>query len=111
MSGFKLSGMDKLEKALKRGTDLNDIKRVVKGNGAELQTNAQRQASVDTGFMKRSITIGIEDSGMTAKIVSTAEYSSYVNYGTRFQTANPFMTNSYNKQRPKFKKDLDRLLK
>ena len=111
MSSFKLSGINQLEKALKKSANLDDIKNVVKMNGAELQTNAQKKASVDTGFMKRSITIEIIDGGMTAKIVSMAEYSAYVNYGTRFQTANPFMTNSYDIQKLKFKASLDRLMK
>lgn len=111
MSSLKITGTDALIKSLKKSANLNDIKNIVKMNGAELQKNAQRKASVDTGFMKRSIVLTFEDGGMTAKIASMAEYSAYVNYGTRFQTANPFMTNSFNVQKPIFLSDLSKVLK
>lgn len=111
MASFKMTGIDALEKALKKNANLDDIKNVVKLNGAELQKNAQRKASVDTGFMKRSIVLELEDGGMTARITSMAEYSAYVNYGTRFQTANPFMTNSFNVQKPIFLSDISKVLK
>lgn len=109
--GMKISGADELIRGLKKSADLNDIKNIVKMNGASLQSNAQRKASVDTGFMKRSIVLTIEDGGMTAKIASMAEYSAYINYGTRFMAANPFMTNSFNIQRPVFLNDLSKVLK
>jgi len=111
MSNMRITGTDALIKGLKKSANLNDIKNIVKMNGAELQKNAQRKASVDTGFMKRSIVLTFEDGGMTAKIVSMAEYSAYVNYGTRFQIANPFMTNSFNVQKPIFLSDLSKVLK
>lgn len=107
----KISGADELIRGLKKSADLNDIKNIVKMNGASLQSNAQRKASVDTGFMKRSIMLTMEDGGMTARITSTAEYSAYVNYGTRFMSANPFMTNSFNVQKPIFLSDLSKVLK
>jgi len=40
-----------------------------------------------------------------------ANYSSYVEWGTRFQNAQPFIKPSYDKQKIQFKKDLDRLFK
>lgn len=111
MSGFKLSGMDNLEKALKKGTDLNGVRRIVKGNGANMQEMAMRKAPVDTGTMKRYIMLSVHDEGMTTRIKALANYSSYVEFGTRFQNAQPFIKPSYDKQKTQFKKDLDRLFK
>lgn len=109
--GFTLTGVDTLEKVLKTTAKVQLVKGVVQLNGAEMQENAQRRASVDTGFMKRNITLTLEDGGLTATVTSMAEYSAYVNYGTRFMAANPFMTNSYQYQKTKFRADLIRLMK
>lgn len=109
--GFEIRGADKLMRELKDNADVSDIKNVIKMNGSEMQRNAQRRSPVDTGNMKRSIFLRIEDGGMTAKVVSEANYSAYVNFGTRFMTARPFMTSSFNEQKIKFNKDMNRLLK
>ena len=111
MSGFKLSGMDKLEKALSKNKDLSGVKRIVKGNGADMQKSAMRKAPVDTGTLKRYIMISMHDDGMSSRIKALANYSSYVEWGTRFQNAQPFIKPSYDKQKIQFKKDLDRLFK
>lgn len=108
---MKISGTDVLVKELKKRANMKDVENVVKLNGAEMQAKAQRRASVDTGFMKRSITLEIRDNGMTAVVKSNAQYSGYVNYGTRFQAANPFMTSSFNEQKLRFIGDLKRLTK
>ena len=53
---------------------MNDVKRIVKSNGAALQESAQRKVPVDTGNLKRSIGLEIRDSGLTAEVEPTAEY-------------------------------------
>lgn len=108
---MKINGTDALIGALKKSANLDDVKNVIKVNGSEMQKNAQRKAAVDTGFMKRSIALSIEDGGMTARVASMAEYSGYVNYGTRFQNAQPFMTSAFYEQRVKFLSDMKRLMK
>ena len=108
---MKINGADALIGALKKSANLDDIKNVVKANGSEMQKNAMRKSAVDTGFMKRGIAISFEDGGMTAVVKSTAEYSAFVNYGTRFQSAQPFMTPAFYEQRIKFVSDMKRLMK
>lgn len=108
---MKINGTDALIGALKKSANLDDVKNVIKVNGSEMQKNAQRKAAVDTGFMKRGIVLSFEDGGLTAKVTSMAEYSGYVNYGTRFQNAQPFMTPAFYEQRIKFVADMKRLLK
>lgn len=114
-SGIQIKGLDKLQKALKDNVTLNDVKRVVHQNGSELQTKMQQNADFtqgyQTGATKRSIGLEITDSGFTAEVAPTTEYSSYVNYGTRFMNAQPFVTNAYNEQKEIFKKDMQRLVK
>lgn len=91
MPKIKLEGMEKLQVKLKKNVQMNDVKRIVKSNGAALQESAQRKVPVDTGNLKRSIGLEIRDSGLTAEVEPTAEYAAYVEYGTRYMNAQPYM--------------------
>lgn len=111
MAGIKVVGMDKLEKQLKKNVTLNDVKKVVRKNGVGLQKAAQKKAPIDTGTLTRSVEIGITDSGMTATVEPTAEYSAYVEYGTRFMKAQPYMKPALEEQEKLFKADMQKLVK
>lgn len=111
MAGIKVVGMDKLEKQLKKNVTLNDVKKVVRKNGVGLQKAAQKKAPIDTGILKRSVGIDITDSGMTATVEPTAEYSAYVEYGTRFMKAQPYMKPALEEQEKLFKSDMQKLVK
>lgn len=108
---MKINGTDALIGALKKSANLDDVKNVIKVNGSEMQKNAMRKAAVDTGFMKRGIVLSFEDGGLTARVTSMAAYSAFVNYGTRFQNSQPFMTPAFYEQRIKFVADMKRLMK
>ena len=90
---------------------MEDVKRVVRHNGAEMQEKAQRNAPVDTGTLKRSIGLEITDSGMAAEVETTAEYAPYVELGTRFMEAQPYLKPAFDDQKEKFKKDMKKLVK
>lgn len=115
MAKITIEGLDKLKKALKSNVTLNDVRRVVRTNGVEMQRNMQGKADFkmgyQTGATKRSIGLKMQDSGFTAEVGPTTEYASYVNYGTRFQEAQPFVTDAYNEQKKIFKRDMSRLTK
>ena len=108
---LEMHGIDDLESKLKDGADLDLVKDLMKKNGSELEQNAMRRSPVDTGFLKRSIGMTVEDSGFTIRVGSTAEYAPYVNFGTRFQTSQPFLTSSFYDQRNKLIKDLRKIMK
>jgi HK97 gp10 family phage protein len=122
MPKIKLEGMEKLQVKLKKNVQMSDVKRVVRKNGSELQKKAQKNAPVGTpqstgipgyvgGTLKRSIRLDITDGGMTAEVEPTAEYAAYVEYGTRFMNAQPYMRPSYNQQKEKFKSDMKKLVR
>lgn len=102
---------NELRKKLQQNSKLDAVKRVVKMNGAELQTKAQRNAPVDTGTLKRSISLELRDGGLTAESEATAEYAPYVEWGTRFMNAQPFMRPAYYAQKEQFKHDLSKIVK
>ena len=64
---------------------------------------------MDTGTLKRSIGLEIRDGGLTAEVEPTAEYAAYVEYGTRYMSAQPYMRPSCTAQKEKFKSDLKSL--
>lgn len=113
MPKIKVVGMTKLKKKFKDNVTMNDVKRVVLHNGQEMQQkiveNADFKMGYQTGATKRSIRGETEDMGLTYVAGPTTEYSEYVNWGTRFMDAQPFVTDAYNEQKKKFKKDMDKL--
>lgn len=115
MATLKVEGLDKLQKALKDKVTLDDVKRVVKTNGGQLQNKMQQEADFkmgyQTGATKRSIGLEIKDGGFTADVEPTTEYSPYLEYGTRFMEAQPFVRPAYEEQKQKFKSDMQKLVK
>lgn len=55
-----------------------------------IQRQAQVLAPVDTGFLRNNIFVE-EDGDWARLIVATAEYAIFVEYGTRFVPAQPFL--------------------
>lgn len=108
---IKFVGLDKLESALLTKAQLGAVKTVVKKNGTRLQQEAQRIAPVDTGTLKRSIGVSIRDAGLTAVSGPTVHYGEYVELGTRFMSAQPYMRPALNSVKGKFKSDLKCLMK
>ena len=122
MAGVRIDGFDKLEAKLKRNMNLGAVRTVVRKNGADLQTKAQENAPVGTpqstgipgyvgGTLKRSVELDITDGGLTAEVEPTAGYAAYVEYGTRFMEAQPYLKPAYDEQKKKFVKDLNELVR
>lgn len=109
--GTRFTGMNELTAKLKRSTDMNPFKRAIQQNATEMQTKAQRNAPIDTGSLKASIHMETADAGMTVELVSTGDYAPYLEFGTRFKEAQPYMKPAFNEQKEKFRRDLDRLMK
>ena len=115
MAKIKVEGLDKLQKALKDNVTMNDLKKVIRHNGAELQSkiqdNAEFTQGYQTGTTKRSVVLLIKDGGLTAESGPTTEYSGYVEYGTRFMDAQPFVKPALEEQTKKFKQDINKLVR
>ncbi len=112
---MKLRGADQLIGVLKKKATLDDVKDVVKLNGSEMQRGMMRKASFtqgyQTGTTKRSIKLTFEDGGFTARVGPTTDYSWYLEKGTRFMAAQPFVGPAFYPQRTKFINDMKRLMK
>ena len=110
---IEVKGLDKLQKALKENVTLDDVKRVVRHNGSQLQKRMQDKADFKKGYQtgqtKRSIGLEIKDSGFTAQVGPETEHSPYLEYGTRFMEAQPFVRPAYVEQKEKFVRDMKKL--
>lgn len=115
MAGIKVEGLDKLAKKLKDNVNLDDVKRVVRKNGADLQREMQQKADFakgyQTGATKRSIDLQLEDGGFTASSGPATEYAEYLEFGTRFMAAQPFVNPALEEQKGKFLSDMKKLVK
>lgn len=126
-TSFSTEGIDKLEEKLKKNASMLDVVNVVKLNTSEMQKEMQRRAVFKghyewekgvgkvfvkpTGTTKRSITLTIGNGGFTGSVQPTTEYAYYLEKGTRFMVAQPFLRPAFYLQTFKFKKDLNRLMK
>lgn len=115
MASIKVDGLDKLQKALKSNVTLDDVKKVVKHHGGELQrriqSNADFSKGYQTGTTKRSVSLEIKDGGFTAEAGPETEYAPYLEYGTRFMEAQPFVRPALDEQGTLFKSDLQKLVR
>jgi HK97 gp10 family phage protein len=115
MAKIKVTGLKELQKALKDNVTMDDVKKVVRQNGSELQRKTQENADFKKGYAtgqtKRSIGLEITDGGFAAEVEPKTEYAPYLEYGTRFMDAQPFVKPAYDDQVQQFKKDMQRLVK
>lgn len=110
-ASLEVKGTSALFAHIERAISLEAVKKVVSTNTSEMANQMQRRAPVDTGFMRRSINQSILDGGLSGMVTPTAEYTPYVNFGTRFQAAQPFVSNAFNYQKIKFLADMKGLVR
>ena len=109
---MKLTGMNKLMTKLQNAESMNQqAAKVVKRHTANMTRKAQRKAPVDTGELRRSITASFYNGGLEGVVRASMQYAPYVEYGTRYMTAQPFIRPAYHETVEEFKKDLDELVK
>lgn len=119
---IKFEGLVELQNALASNSTLEKVKACVRVNGSELQDKAKDNAEFKghyrgndfvkpTGNLKKKIHLLIKDSGLTAEVKPEAEYSAYVELGTRKMEAQPYLKPAFNEQIKQFKKDLDDIVR
>ena len=111
MVQIRVKGLSKLKKALKQGVTLDEVKGVVRDHGAQLTQRIADKAPVDTGFLQGSVALEFTDRGLTALAGATAESHPYVEHGTRFMEAQPFILPSLDEQKPEFIRDMKKLVR
>lgn len=114
---IRLVGLAKLNDALLERAGLDAVHRVVQKNGDQLNRRMKEQTKTSftkgysTGDTAASINTNITNGGLTAEVEPTMDYDPYVEYGTRFMEAEPFVRPAWEEQKEQFKKDMDKLVK
>lgn len=122
MAKLEVKGLEALEGVLKENVTLNDVKQIVRKNGADLTATMKRQTTISyvggysgirqsVGDTAGSINLKFENGGLTAVVQATTDYVEYVEMGTRFMPAEPIAQPSLDKVAPKFYSDLSRVMK
>lgn len=114
MGVIRIEGLEELQKHLKKNANMDDVKKVVRHNGSQLQQKIQNKADFkkgyQTGTTKRSVGLEIKDGGLSAESGPTTDYAEYLEFGTRFMEAQPFVKPALEEQSKKFESDLRKLV-
>lgn len=120
---FDFAGFKELEALMKKSEKVEqEVKKVVRRNGNELKNRMVRKADfrghykgkkfvAPTGTTKGNITEHVAFSGFSVTVGPTTEYAPYLEYGTRFMEAQPFVRPAWTEQVPKFVRDLNNIIK
>lgn len=106
---IKLEGFEEFQAKLKKNVKLEDVKVVVQYHGAEMQTTANLICPKDTSNLANSITLELTDGGFTAEVEPHMDYAGYVEWGTRYMSAQPYMRPAFMQESARFKSDLRKL--
>lgn len=65
---------------------------IVRKAAFDIEAQAKNRVPVDTGALKNSISTEFENNGLTGIIAPHMEYATYVEFGTKRISAQPYMT-------------------
>lgn len=107
----EISGLDDLIEAIEEAKKLDDVKAIVKNDTAYMANRIAEETPVKTGYLKRSEITSIRDNGMTGEVEAVADYSAYVEYGTRYFYGRFYMKKGHAVAAKKFLDDMEALVK
>lgn len=104
-------GLEELQARLRENVRLEDVKQMVKYHGSQMQQTAKIICPHRSGDLARSITLEIKDGGFTAEVAPHMNYAGYVEWGTRYMEAQPYIRPAYMQESARFKAELARLVR
>lgn len=108
---FHLEGIADLEKALNSDKKVKAVEKAVKYHGSKMTQDAMRLAPFKTGYLKATIGAGLKIEGMRATLEPFAHYAAYVELGTRFMGAQPYLHPAWVKASYEFNNDIARIIR
>lgn len=117
----RIEGLVELTKELQEDVKIIEkTKAVVRKNTSELQAKAKEKAQFrghyrgnqfikPTGNLHDNINHKITNGGLTGEVIPEAEYSAYVELGTRFMDSQPYLKPAFDEQVKEFKKDMENI--
>ena len=86
-----------------------DVSKLIKNTLHNIERDAKKSGPVDTGRLRGSITTNII-STYSGEVETNVEYAKYVEYGTRYQSAQPYFEPAVEKNEDKFNEELDKII-
>lgn len=86
-----------------------DVSKLIKNTLHNIERDAKKSCPVDTGRLRGSITTNII-STYSGEVETNVEYAKYVEYGTRYQSAQPYFEPAVEKNEDKFNEELDKII-
>ena len=86
-----------------------DVSKLIKDTLYNIEKDAKQQCPVDTGRLRGSITTNII-STYSGEVGNNVEYAGWVEYGTRYQSAQPYFEPAVEKNEDKFNEELDKII-
>lgn len=78
------------------------MQKAIVGSAYKVQTDAKRAAAVDTGRLRNSIAVDFNSEKTGAEIGTNVKYAPFIEFGTRYQKARPFLYPAWEAERAKF---------
>lgn len=121
-----ITGVNTLSDKLKENVTMDLVKKVVEENTIEMKRKMKNNAKFKghyikvkggklkkiepTGETRSSIEEKISRNGLTGVVSPKTEYAAYLEYGTRFMSAQPFVKPAYDSQKRIFLDDMKDLV-
>lgn len=93
----------------KTATVEKDVSKLIKNTLHNIERDAKKSCPVDTGRLRGSITTNII-STYSGEVGTNVEYAGWVEYGTRYQSAQPYFEPAVEKNEDKFNEELDKII-
>jgi len=112
----RIEGLEDVELKLKSFTpEVNEaIEKEIKISAINIQREAKKICPWITNRLRSSIAIQFFNSGgriNAAEIGSNVEYAPYVEFGTRYMKAEPYLRPAYHAELPKYKANVAKILR
>ncbi|MCD2255774.1 HK97 gp10 family phage protein [Lactobacillus sp. CC-MHH1034] len=92
---LNLSGDRELITLMKKMTDLNGVKQAIKEAGAQMDQVSAKATPVQTGNLRRSGLLELDDDGLGVQKGYNTNYAAYVEFGTRFFAGRFYLKRGY----------------
>ncbi|MDY5835763.1 MAG: HK97-gp10 family putative phage morphogenesis protein [Eubacteriales bacterium] len=106
---FDKKGLDELAKALDSDKLHKQAERIIAYHTADLHTRSQRKVPVRTGHLKRSGIAKTDLERLEGRVKYSADYAGYVEKGTRYMDAQPYLEPALNEVKPALVADMKKL--
>ena len=109
----QFDGMKELTALLSRIPKHNipaGVKQAVGTSALNIQRNAKKNCPVDTGALRNSIVADFYSNGMAAEVEARMPYAPFIEFGTRYSPAQPFLFPAFDQESPKFQEAVRQVL-